>query len=31
MRQPEQQIARVWQALLSTAPTGPLSEDELVG
>jgi hypothetical protein len=31
MRQPQQWIERTWRALLSTAATPPLSEDELVG
>ena len=31
MRQSEQRIERAWQALLSTAPTPPLSDEELVG
>jgi len=31
MRNSEQVIERMWQALLSTAPTPPLSDEELVG
>lgn len=31
MQQPRQRIEQVWRALLSTAPTPPLSEDELLG
>ncbi len=31
MRHPEQRIERAWQALLSTAPAPPLSDEELVG
>jgi len=31
MQQPECKIERAWQALLSTAPTPPLSDEELVG
>ena len=31
MRQPQRWIERTWRALLSTAATPPLSEDELVG
>ena len=31
MQYPKQRIERAWQALLSTAPTPPLSEEELVG
>jgi hypothetical protein len=31
MRQPQQWIDRTWRALLSTAPTPPRSEEELVG
>jgi hypothetical protein len=31
LREPQQWIERTWQALLSTAPTPPLSDEELVG
>jgi hypothetical protein len=31
MRKGEEAIQRIWQALLSTAPTPPLSDEELVG
>jgi hypothetical protein len=31
MRRPEPSIERAWQALLSTAPTPPLSDEDLVG
>ena len=31
MQQPAQRIERTWQALLSTAPTPPLTDDALVG
>jgi hypothetical protein len=31
MQQPERKIERTWQALLSTAPTPPLSDEDLVG
>lgn len=31
LRRPQERIERIWQALLSTAPTPPLSDEELVG
>ena len=31
MKQPEQQLQRIWPALLSTAPTPPLSDEALLG
>ncbi|HUU82428.1 MAG TPA: hypothetical protein VM243_02885, partial [Phycisphaerae bacterium] len=31
MREPQRQIERAWRALLSTAPTPPLSDEDLVG